>query len=385
MTQLIFWLNVVSILPPFQGDRENSAVFAAHAAWNERIRQTDGWTGGDGCHSIDLGSGKSLWLFADSWIGQIEGGVASGQRKTMRMVNQAAGVVDSATGRFEFLIPPNEAKGFWKPDDPAGKEWYWPGDAVRHDGKLWIFLHRLAPKPDGDPGFAFRQVGTDLFVVEEPPSEKNWTAEWLSQAKRVGATQTKGPFLGSAAAVEGPYLYGFTQIDLPKPKPFTRPMGVARLPLAKLSTLSPTDPIPWEFQGKDGKWGTDPSQSAVVIEDGAPEMSLRKVPGISGWVLVYMQLGMGDRAMARRAPSLEGPWTKSRLIGRTAPDAEAKRDGIFSYAVKIHPEVQIEPGRVNPPGQFLLTWASNSGDLGVHKRRPDLYFPRFTVADLGEK
>lgn len=382
MTQSICLLGLTMILAPLAEPGDNPSVLVRNQVWKARIGQTQGWTGGDGSHSIDLGQGKSLWLFADSWVGEVEGGLDKGERKTMRMVNQAAGVLDTRTGQFRFLIPPNEGKGFWKPDDPEGKHWYWPGDAVKVGDQLFVFLFRLTIRPEGEPGFAFRQVGTDCVCIDLPKNPDELDAKTLTRYRRIGATLTKGPVVGAGVGIDGGYLYSFTQIEEPKPKPFTRPMGLARVEWDKFIKLGPNDPIAWSYQGKEGKWFSDPALGTAALEEGATEMSLRKVPGVPGWTLVYMQLGMGDRVVMRHADRLDGTWSKPRLIGRVPAEPDAGKNKIFSYAVKIHPEVPVEPGKDNPPGTVLLTWSSNCGDLGVHKRKPDLYYPRFTVVDL---
>src|SRR4051812_32396788 len=55
-------------------------------ALTRQFQQTEGWTGGDGASSVPLGPERTLWLFADTWIGKIEGG----RRVSPRMVNNTA-------------------------------------------------------------------------------------------------------------------------------------------------------------------------------------------------------------------------------------------------------------------------------------------------------
>lgn len=377
MTQLISSFGVALALVSAQNPLPPGKFLPTLPDWTARIEQNQGWTGGDGCHSFSVGPDLSLWLFADSWVGRVEGVGKDRHRATMRMVNQAVGLLNTKTGVFQFILPENETSGFWKPDDPQGKEWYWPADGLVENKSLILFLFRLAPKPDGAPGFAFRQVGVDCVRIPFPREGTAWDAQCLASATRIGATQNEGPMVGSAVACEGEYVYSFTQRDEPKPRPFTRPMGLARVPLTAFSSVVPQQKLPWRHLAPDGSWTEDASKGIVLLEEGASEMSLRRAPGGQGWILLYTQLGMGDRIVYRQAPRVSGPWSEPKLVGLAPPEDNAKRDGVFQYSAKIHPEVLIEPGKPNKPGECLITWCANSGDLGVHKRRPGLYNPRF--------
>ena len=43
-----------------------------------KSRPQEGWIGGDGAHSIDLGNNRTLWLFDDTWVGTVKDGRRSG-------------------------------------------------------------------------------------------------------------------------------------------------------------------------------------------------------------------------------------------------------------------------------------------------------------------
>src|SRR5262245_22447568 len=45
---------------------------AREDAWDAAFTRTTGWTCGDIAHSIELGEGRTLWLFGDSGIGPVE-------------------------------------------------------------------------------------------------------------------------------------------------------------------------------------------------------------------------------------------------------------------------------------------------------------------------
>src|SRR5262245_46970781 len=108
--------------------------------------RTSGWTGSDGAYSIALGPKRSLWLFGDTWIGR----VADGRRVGPRMINNSAAWMDRGgehTMRFFWDETGKEAAALLKPEK-AG-EWYWPGDGVVIDGKLYLFAHVVRRKEQG--------------------------------------------------------------------------------------------------------------------------------------------------------------------------------------------------------------------------------------------
>jgi len=85
------------------GARPNPGADAAlHAAPDGKrdavFDRTSGWTGGDVCGTADLGHGRVLWLFGDTWIGKVAHGAhAPGSR----MVNNSLGL-HVATAYFTY-------------------------------------------------------------------------------------------------------------------------------------------------------------------------------------------------------------------------------------------------------------------------------------------
>src|SRR5262249_46344680 len=55
---------------------------------NALFQRREGWIGADGNYSVQLGQGRTLWLFSDTWVGKIE----SGKRVDAAIVNNSAAV-----------------------------------------------------------------------------------------------------------------------------------------------------------------------------------------------------------------------------------------------------------------------------------------------------
>jgi len=47
-----------------------------HPRCGTLFETTEGWVGGDGAYTVDLGETRTLWLFGDSLMGRVTGGQA---------------------------------------------------------------------------------------------------------------------------------------------------------------------------------------------------------------------------------------------------------------------------------------------------------------------
>ena len=136
--------------------------------WDRIFARKKGWTGADGCYSLELGDGRTLWLYSDTWVGTVaKGKHAEGSR----LVNNSIGIQPATPagkppkhGSLEFFWgKPGEdgrARAWIEPDLPlkaddpqaAGKSWYWllDGCMISPPGggkKLLVFLCLLYTSP----------------------------------------------------------------------------------------------------------------------------------------------------------------------------------------------------------------------------------------------
>ena len=155
--------------------------------WDTIFARKKGWTGADGCYSVELGDGRTLWLYSDTWVGTVaKGKHAEGSR----LVNNSIGIQPATPagkppkhGSLEFFwgkpgkdgrprawIEPELAL---KADDPqaAGKSWYWllDGCMISPPGggkKLLVFLMHMGRKKEGGEG------AEKSREIQEPRAEK---------------------------------------------------------------------------------------------------------------------------------------------------------------------------------------------------------------------
>jgi hypothetical protein len=117
---------------------------------------------------------------------------------------------------------------------------------------------------------------------------------------------------------------------------------------------------------KEPSWSPTPSSLLELFGDAAPEMTVNRLPGWSGFVATYTALGLGGAIMVRHAPRPEGPWSAALRVYH-CPEADR---GLLVYGAKSHPELAARDG------EMIITYCVNTGSLAEHVARPDIYVPR---------
>jgi len=163
------------------------------------------WRGGDCASSVDLGDGHVLWLFADSYVGVEPPYIRD--YCCVNMIRNCMGIqkgYDPSTADFNVYWRSTEENpsAYFPCDDTS---WYWPGNAVKIDSFLVVFLMHLCPS---DSGLGFRECEVyphAAFLVshiERDPLEWAITRLVLPESRF-------GIMLGAATLMDLPYLYMF--------------------------------------------------------------------------------------------------------------------------------------------------------------------------------
>jgi Domain of unknown function (DUF4185) len=330
------------------------------------FHQTEGWTGADSAASIRLGPERTLWLFADTWIGKIE----SGRRVGPKLINNSVAwqplKVDKPELRFFWDQAGKQPAALLRPTEPDA--WYWPGDGVLVDGQLYLFCKLVRKKAEGEPGFQFDWFANELVQISNPQEEPT---AWKVKRRRLpeGKNSLR---LGSACVLEGDYLLVYGLFPIAACKPLDKPLAVARVHRKKLADL---DNTAWEYwcTGPQGeRWNDKLEDPAPLFRDAAPEMTVNRIRGVEGLLATYTSLGLSKEILVRHALKPEGPWSPPLCVYR-CPDAG---DKVFFYGAKAHPELSVRDGQV------VITYCRNCGDLGEHVRRPEVYFPQGVEVQL---
>lgn len=356
----------------------SSAIFQPAAGNNRRsqdrvaaaFRCDKLWSGADGAYSIAFGDRKVLWLFGDTFIGTIDGG----KRQSNIMIHNSIAIEDPS-GKLKFYWKEEREKevggetktrtktrnSSFFPEE--GKFWLWPGDGIFYKKKLHIFAKRvcLLPASKEDP-FAFKWQNDELISIADP--EKREPSSWTLQ-RRLIPEFAPDFHLGVASAIDQSMLYILCLNEK------TRQAYMARLPLAKLESGEFSQFEFLKTENKEASWTKQAIDASPLWSGAAAEGSLCKTE--NGWICLYTENGMGTRIIARRALTIDSPWSEPLLV-YNIPDTQSKRG--FCYAAKLHPE------KARETEEMLLSYSINPGLMEAHNKDPLAYFPHFVWIKL---
>ncbi|MDD5475170.1 MAG: DUF4185 domain-containing protein, partial [Syntrophales bacterium] len=313
----------------------------------------DGWYGGDGAWSVDLGDGRVLWLFGDSFVSNREGRL---NRVGMRVILGTTLALSTCTAEGEFRIRYRLKKKEGEFVSFFGEgEWLWPQDPYMAGGNLYVPLVSIEGDPDLPGPFGFRILGHRVARIKyfdgKDPFE--WSVDYIDLSPGIPAGVHA---FATTSVVHEEYvyffpLYGATVDD------FT----VFGNLLARISLDSIDDPgRSVEYLTRDGRWQKNPghSEMQVVLDAAVPEMSVRYHPHRGQWVAVYLSTeSRGDRMLLRTADRLEGPWGEPEVIIAQIPEVDPESPLYdkenFCYAGKEHR--QFSRGKT-----LVVTYVCNS-------------------------
>ncbi|MCP4608856.1 MAG: DUF4185 domain-containing protein [Planctomycetes bacterium] len=323
--------------------------------------KTEGWTGADGAYTVALADDVTLWLYSDTWIGD----VIDGKHKDATMINNTIALQrgkDPTTASVKFFwgtTKEGKASAFIKPADGTG--WFWIFDGVMADGKLYLFLMQIIKTSKKDV-FGFKHIGTWLGEVENPHDDPS---AWRIRQYKIpfGRYSKNGNmFFGSAAMRNGDFVYIYGADEDWSTGMSGRSMIVARVPYKKIADFQQ-----WRFYS-NGRWLPDMTDISRPFNAAATEYSVCYQPSIKQYVAVYTENGMSKDIMMRLSPTPVGPWGSAHKVFE-CPEVEWHKT-YFCYAAKAHPEISKKD-------ELIVTYVCNSFDFWKMASDASIYRPRF--------
>jgi hypothetical protein len=325
-----------------------------------RFPYTAGWLGGDAAYSIPISAGKSVWLFADTFVGESHQRTRSGAS----LIHNSIAISECLPGgewKIAYSWGRDEHgahRAFLEPE--SNEVYWWLFDGFVHRDQLYIGLLEVeSSEPRGPLNLPFRYRGAKLARVENPrDTPEDWQIDVLPLSENPRAIPA------GAMTTHGDHLYLFTFLDLGAEH---YPRMLSRIPLAELDASPPRPADRLEYLARDGQWkpGLEPSNGLLLMEDNATEMTVRYHPEIDRWLALYSYPNWSDRSgqsspsgtvTIRTAARLEGPWSDPEPIYRIPELNENHAAGYdpstFCYAAKEHPEYASE-------GRLLFTYVCN--------------------------
>lgn len=330
--------------------------------WERHFHRQTGWIGSDCAYSVPLDAERILWLFGDTYFGEVHNGRRVNARLVMGNSIAIQQGKDAQSARVQFFFGDHEGDkptAFLRPRTSRG--WFWFGHGLAEGKRLWLFLTHIVPT--GEPGvFGFRSQGTWLAEVLDhslPPTRWRYHLHQLPFYHRDDRSHLS---FGSAVWSDGKWVYIYGTRDDRSHTPLKRGLIVARVSVGRMVHFTA-----WQFWTPDG-WSQRWRECSVSGDDIGSEFSVSFVPALRRWALVYSPADLSPEIRLRWADSPVGTWSEPQAAYH-CPDVQ-KGQHVFCYAAKAHPELSA-------PDELLVTYATNSFEMSEVLNNAELYVPRF--------
>ena len=308
------------------------------------------WRGGDAAYSVDLGDGRTLWLFGDSFVAR----PGSDGRRGCAMVRNSIAVqtgADPATALMSFSWRGTvDQPASWIPED--GDVWHWPLHGLRVGDAVTVFCTRVQRTAAEGP-FGFRAVGWTAFRITgvDGPVDSWRCARLPSPATPFDVV------VGTSVLTDGSHVLAYALRE-----PGDHAVLLVRWERDDFARGELGSPE-WHDGGQWRAMDHLTSAPAPVLAEGAPEFTVCRR---NGAFVMVQTIGFGATDLGvRTAPRPEGPWSEPTIVFRPP---ESDLEGVFVYAGKAHAHVG--------GGDLLATYAANAWDFGRLVDDTTLYFPR---------
>ena len=344
--------------PPFNLEKETFTISGEPWPEADRLfRGDDHWLGGDGASSIDLGRGRVLWLFGDSFINQ----GSSGDRRDAAIIRNSIAIqkgYDPSLASVKFCWNRKNGKpmSFF---EEAERYWYWPGDGIRIDDTLVIFLMEIS---ESENELGFDVTGWQAVMIDNPDADpKDWHIE------RIDAPANQfGVIVGSACVYRiDNYVYAFGADAK------NRDAYLVRWPVPSVLKGDLSRPGWWN---KKKGWVLQEDLAETpppLFTEGQMEFTVNYVPAIGKYLQIQTASLLNPSLAYRWAENITGPW--SPLKDFYGP-AEEGQNNVLIYAGKSHP--------VLTGADVIFTYAVNSTDSERLLEDRAIYYPVFLKGEI---
>lgn len=308
-------------------------------------RRDGGWTGGDGTRSVALPDGRILWLFGDTFLGEVRS-----DRSRPRAAPMVRNTFVIQRGDTLLTLHGGTAaspQAFVTPQDKDS--WYWPTDGLVEGDRLLVFLPRFTATGPGM--WDWRWSGTDIGTFSLPELR----LEKITAAVAVNRVIYGAAILKDASAT---YIYGIEDVQ-----------GAKHVHVAKAGAGHLDDA--WEYWNGEG-WTGDPLASKRLFSGAAMQFSVINTGGHYVLISSDNRTPFEGAIVAYVSPAPIGPWSLRSFLYRPP---EAKGD-IVAYNALAHPHL-------SPRDRLLLSYNLNHiRDAEAVFRNADVYRPRFVLVDF---
>ena len=306
------------------------------------------WRGADGAASIDLGNGRLLWLFSDTFIDT----KGAGQRRGATMINNSIAIqegynIDSATINYYYNGTRKKPKAFF---ELPGTTWFWLGHGTKVRDKLIIFLFEEKSTTEG---LGFQAIGWYMVIINNPDDiPSKWVIEYYK------GSEPSNILVGSSAVLaDDRYIYAYGVKE-----PSTHEVYLIRFNIDNLMNGDLEEASWWV----NDRWviGIEEEPIDATLFFGQTEFSVHYEPDLNQFIQVQTY-GFGHASIGYRlADQPQGPWSDPKIIYK--PKFEDSQE--FVYSANAHPGL-ISDG-------ILITYNINNFDFKKLVDNEEIYFPK---------
>jgi hypothetical protein len=255
------------------------------------------WAGGDAALSVRLPDDRLLWLFGDTFVGDVrDDGSRDDDTRIVRnsvVLTRGTCAVSATPGRA--TLP------------GRGSTWLWPTSAVvtatSASGKAIVAVFTQRMRRTGDGAWDFARVGAAVVTLTV---RRNGAAS-VAGVRDLPASDV---LWGAATVVRRgtTYVYGTRTVD--EPLVFGRELLLAQAPTATVR-----DQRTWSYRTATG-WSARSTDAAVVLpaRTGVSTTPTVVVRGGSFRIVTKPQEFLDDRVVEMTSSTPYGPWTMRTLF-----------------------------------------------------------------------
>jgi len=336
--------------PETEGER-----YSVYEMDNSIFKQDNHWRGADGAASIDLGDGRILWLFSDTFI-DIEG---RGKRENSTMIRNSIAIqkgsdIEDAEITFYYRMDSKNPDDFF---NIPGKTWLWTGHGAVIDSVLVIFLFE---EKSSKKGLGFQAVGWHIAIIDNPEDDPlDWNIVYHE-----GPGRFKVLAGSSAVIIDGQNILAYAVGN------YNNEQDVYLLKYSTEMLLKGELYNPYWFV--NGTWvnGLQKLPANAVLFTGQTEFSVHYQRDINKYVQIQT-VGFGQCALGFRiADKPQGPW--SEQVSFYLPEFSDPEE--FSYSANAHLELDSNG--------LIITYNINNFNFEKLIKNEEIYFPKVIHVDF---
>jgi len=346
--------------------------------WTALMERTSGWFGADGIFSIPLDgvedqqveNKKTLFIFSDTYIGEVENGVP---KPGNVMVNNTTAwmtgyVPDKSAITFEYNKDKDgNPTSYFVPNNKNSKEgeYFWLGDGFinqEKDNTLYLFAYHVLMT--GPNVFDFDATNVAILKIKDPTPEGISHYEQMATNLGFDHPEYGRIYFGSGIFVNT------KKANAPEPDGYVYIYGIAEgkksLLAARVKPKDFEDIDKWTFWN-DTTWVRGVENIAPIIDGVSNELSV--TPTEDGrYLLTFSMTGFSDKIGIRVGNSPIGPFGETNEV-YTCP--ETKEKGLLVYNAKAH-------YNLSKPGELLVSYNTITFNFWEDiQKDATIYHPRF--------